>query len=255
MFWLCEQILDGISSYSLSAAPPIDNKLSCGATLAGFPSKCIAHFVYLFEQCLSISYPSNIYIYIFFLISAFALSSFICENTEAGHKSRWMEKYLVASNVCPYVLPCAVGLTPGCPSRSPAVHYWAAAFHRDGLFHGADCAGAAVACRGPRRSPLSPKTSAPDSWHHPHRLQRRKETWLAWKTWLCCGARIEARTESRQRNLTRVFQQYTRSCSHGCFMGDNSRRQVAVTASTVIMSCASEQLVLSGLNAPPDCRM
>ena len=67
MFWLCEQILDGISSYSLSAAPPINNKLSCGVTLAGFPSKCIAHFVYLFEQCLSISYPSNIYIFFFFL--------------------------------------------------------------------------------------------------------------------------------------------------------------------------------------------
>lgn len=38
-------------------------------------------------------------------------------------------------------------------------------------------------------------------------------------------------------------------------MDDNSHIQVVVMALTVIMSCASEQLVLSGLNAPPDYRM
>lgn len=115
------------------------------------------------------------------------------------HQIRMKKVYVCMYVIYWHVSPCAAGLTPGCPSHSLAARCWAAAFHLDGLFRGAGCAGAAVACRGPRRSPLSPKTSAPDSWHRPHRPRRRKETWLAWKTWLCCGAG-KRRKESRKRN-------------------------------------------------------
>lgn len=100
---------------------------------------------------------------------------------------------------CGRVSPCAAGPTPDCPSHSPALRCWAAALHQGELFRGADCAEAAVVCRVLRRSPPSPKTSSPDSWHYPHQPRTQKETLLAWKTWLCCEATKRQTKDTRSR--------------------------------------------------------